>query len=541
MPESNFITKVRALFQGKNPPFLFIGSGFSRRHLGLDDFKGLLESTCLENMKPFEYYYSTASEDLPKVALTIALDFQNEVWSDKKLSYFIEKNKKLFRSNTDAYKFYVSDIIKQKQETAKNEGYKLGNEIEKLKSASVDGIITTNYDTFLEDIFSDFKTFIGQGELIQNNPQFIGEIYKIHGSVNDPHNIVITSEDYKEFEDRNKYIVSKLISSFIERPIVFIGYSISDKHIQNIIKDVCLCCRDNIEKIKGNLIFLERAKSDSKTCTESILTYESTSVPYWCIKTDDFGEVYTLIKSERKIPVNLFRMFKEQLYQLTLTGKPTKNIQLIDADKIEKNSDIEFLVGFGVSKFSEKGYDCIERKEILEDVLLNNKNYNANLIIERTMKLLLRDSVFVPIYKYLKLIGINSNQDIQDKNLYELFEKCIKIKYLSNYSNRHTGHKINKYSSNNQKHIDDFKSIGKKNITGIIEHSKEKQNKYYALNIIPMLGRSIEEKDKKLLLDYLIEVHNSLQSEIDTASIKVALTNFGKVVCYYDRITYGWD
>lgn len=211
MPESNFITKVRALFQGKNPPFLFIGSGFSRRHLGLDDFKGLLESTCLENMKPFEYYYSTASEDLPKVALTLALDFQNEVWSDKKLSYFIEKNKKLFRSNTDAYKFYVSEIIKQKQETAKKEGYKLGNEIEKLKSASVDGIITTNYDTFLEDIFSDFKTFIGQGELIQNNPQFIGEIYKIHGSVNDPHNIVITSEDYKEFEDRNKYIVSKLI------------------------------------------------------------------------------------------------------------------------------------------------------------------------------------------------------------------------------------------------------------------------------------------------------------------------------------------
>lgn len=56
-----------------------------------------------------------------------------------------------------------------------------------------------------------------------------------------------------------------------------------------------------------------------------------------------------------------------------------------------------------------------------------------------------------------------------------------------------------------------------------------------------MLGRSIEEKDKKLLLDYLIEVHNSLQSEVDTASTKVALTNFGKVVCYYDRITYGWD
>lgn len=133
MPESEFITKINALFHGKNPPFLFIGSGFSRRHLGLDDFKGLLKSTCLKSMKPFEYYYSTASEDLPKASLTIASDFQNNVWSDDDLSDFIEKNKELFKSSTDAYKFYVSDIIKQKQETAKKEGYKLNDEIEILK------------------------------------------------------------------------------------------------------------------------------------------------------------------------------------------------------------------------------------------------------------------------------------------------------------------------------------------------------------------------------------------------------------------------
>lgn len=526
MPESEFITKINALFHGKNPPFLFIGSGFSRRHLGLDDFKGLLKSTCLKSMKPFEYYYSTASEDLPKASLTIASDFQNNVWSDDDLSDFIEKNKELFKSSTDAYKFYVSDIIKQKQETAKKEGYKLNDEIEILKKSSIDGVITTNYDTFLEEIFPNFKTFIGQDELIQNNPQFIGEIYKIHGSVNDPHNIVITSEDYKEFEDKNKYIVSKLISSFIERPIIFIGYSISDKHIQNIIKDVCLCCRNNIERIKGNLIFLERAKSDKKTCTESILTYESTSIPYWCIKTDDFGEVYSLIKSERKIPVNLFRMFKEQLYQLSLTEEPTRHISVIGADKIENYSDIEFIIGFEVSKLSLKGYESIDRKELIEDILFDNKNYNKKELLDKTIPRLLKSSNFVPVYKYLNGIGIHSTKELQEKGYYENTKKSIDT---------------TSYSATQEQYKKDFNTIKDKNLKSIIEFSNTRCQNYYALKLIPMLKKDVLHSDIDLLKKYLIDVYNNLYAIPIDKKDNTARSDFGKVVCYLDKITYGWD
>ena len=48
-------------------PFLFIGSGFSRRYLGLEDWEGLLRRFS-ENLRPFEYYLSTANEELPLVA-----------------------------------------------------------------------------------------------------------------------------------------------------------------------------------------------------------------------------------------------------------------------------------------------------------------------------------------------------------------------------------------------------------------------------------------------------------------------------------------
>jgi hypothetical protein len=46
---------------------------------------------------------------------------------------------------------------------------------------NVDGIITTNWGLFIEQIFPDYKPYIGQKELLFSNPQQIAEIYKIHG------------------------------------------------------------------------------------------------------------------------------------------------------------------------------------------------------------------------------------------------------------------------------------------------------------------------------------------------------------------------
>ena len=60
----------------------------------------------------------------------------------------------------------------------------------------------------------------------------IGEIYKIHGCVTEPETIMITSEDYQMIEEKNKYLAAKLLTIFIEHPIVFIGYSINDEDIK---------------------------------------------------------------------------------------------------------------------------------------------------------------------------------------------------------------------------------------------------------------------------------------------------------------------
>ncbi|MGP5296453.1 SIR2 family protein, partial [Psychrobacter faecalis] len=75
------------LANSASAPFLFIGSGFSRRYIGLPDWIGLLREF---SEKPFESYLGKTNGNTPKAALELAKDFHAEWW---------EKNE----SNIDIY------------------------------------------------------------------------------------------------------------------------------------------------------------------------------------------------------------------------------------------------------------------------------------------------------------------------------------------------------------------------------------------------------------------------------------------------------
>jgi hypothetical protein len=71
-------------------PFLFIGSGLSRRYLGLEDWEGLLKKFC-ESLEDYQYYYSTASGCIPEVATSMSKDFHDFWWKSEK---YLEDRKK---------------------------------------------------------------------------------------------------------------------------------------------------------------------------------------------------------------------------------------------------------------------------------------------------------------------------------------------------------------------------------------------------------------------------------------------------------------
>lgn len=392
-------------------PFLFIGSGFSRRYLNLEDWNSLLRRFA-GGLKSYEYYFASANGDLPTVATLIAADFHDRWWSDPIFEQSREKNKSKLRDKTSALRIEICNHLN----TAAANGFKdtaFPEEVAALSKLNVDGIITTNWDSFLDKLFPDYRVYIGQSELLFSHPQSIGEIYKIHGSTLRPSSLVLTREDYDIFEGRNPYLAAKLITLFVEHPIVFIGYSLADQNISALLKAVVSCLGDeNLEKLRKNLIFIQRAHDAEPGISNTILTIDGTQLPITIVRSDDFLPVYEAIDAtKRKIPARILRFCKEQLYELVKSTHPESKLSVVDIDNIEKTKDIEFVVGVGVvsENTSEVGYQGLTAIDLFKDLILENERpLDAARLVEQTIPALSKNCKYLPVYKYLSQLGVNS-------------------------------------------------------------------------------------------------------------------------------------
>ena len=243
--------QLAEILQSRNSgAFLFVGSGFSRRYLNLEDWNGLLSRFSVAG-KPFGYYLAKADGDTPVAAKLLAADFNEHWWSAKEYESNVNRYKSRISNATSALRIEISNYLLGLDPSVAAKGGQYSNEIDLLSSLNVDGIITTNWDIFLEHLFPDYKTYVGQKELLFSNPQEIGEIYKIHGCASRPESLVLTSDDYAAFQERNPYLAAKLITVFVEHPVVFLGYSISDPNISGLLRAISLCIgKDQVEQRK---------------------------------------------------------------------------------------------------------------------------------------------------------------------------------------------------------------------------------------------------------------------------------------------------
>lgn len=399
-------------------PFLFIGSGFSRRYLDLEDWNSLLRRFS-EGLKPYEYYLATANGDLPTVATLIAADFHDRWWSEPMYEQSREKNKSKLRDKTSALRIEICNHLN----TVATQGFKntaFPEEVAALSKLNVDGIITTNWDSFLDKLFPDYRVYIGQSELLFSHPQSIGEIYKIHGSAIRPSSLVLTREDYDIFEGRNPYLAAKLITLFVEHPIVFIGYSLADQNISALLKAVVSCLGgENLEKLRKNLIFVQRAHDVEPGISNTILTIDGTQLPITIIRSDDFLPIYDAIDvTKRKIPARILRFCKEQLYELVKSTNPESKLSVVDIDNIEKTKDIEFVVGVGIAaeSTSEVGYQGLSAIDLFKDLILENeRQLDASRLVEQTIPALSKNCKYLPVYKYLSQLGVTSLEEYKKR------------------------------------------------------------------------------------------------------------------------------
>jgi hypothetical protein len=394
---------------------LFIGSGMSIRYLGLDNWEGLLKrfaQMTTDNEFAYEMYLQRAkSYDckeglLPKVAELIEHDFNMRWFKDDKFKENRDKSAEDLRHSVSPFKIEIARYMRE-QSQAHDPLYTTEIKLFKqLEMRSIGGVLTTNYDSFIEDTFASYTKYIGQEELLFSTLHGISEIYKIHGCCSKPESIVINEADYVDFSEKNAYLAAKILTIFLEHPIVFIGYSINDKNIEKILKSIVKCLSaENLERIRERLIFIERAKEG---VPEEISIYSKSfeggkAIDMTRVRLKTFESLYeALLENQAKYNAPMLRRLKQDIYELVLTNKPTGRIRTVNLED-EKLEDVEVVIGVGVlADFGQKGYAGISAEELYADVVLDNRDFDAENIIKLALPTLLaRNSNSLPIYKYL--------------------------------------------------------------------------------------------------------------------------------------------
>lgn len=137
-------------------------------------------------------------------------------------------------------------------------------------------IVTTNYDTFLEDSITNYSdqkptVFVGRNSFFDSSDGW-SEIYKIHGSVTEPNSIVITAKDY-DLYDRNSVLVSaKILTSMIDSPIIFFGYSMTDRNVRKVLDDFSSQLPQEDPRKSANRIFVVERDEGQDNVNEMIVS-----------------------------------------------------------------------------------------------------------------------------------------------------------------------------------------------------------------------------------------------------------------------------
>ena len=135
-------------------PVFFVGSGLTRRYLGLPNWEGLLREFCVKS--PYEYYYNKAERECrehpemiyPKIADYVEADFNDTYFTESTYEKSREDHAKEIDAKISPFKFCIADFFRDK---AHNIQEQYAHEIElfrKIGNKNISCVITTNYDLY---------------------------------------------------------------------------------------------------------------------------------------------------------------------------------------------------------------------------------------------------------------------------------------------------------------------------------------------------------------------------------------------------------
>ncbi|MBS5881820.1 MAG: SIR2 family protein [Lachnoanaerobaculum sp.] len=391
--------------QFRNHPVLFIGTGMSLRYLSNSySWDGLLKKISFDLKGSNEFYldiksnhYVNGTYKYDTIATYLERKFNSTLVEDRngKFKNINDQFYQLMENgiNVSRFKLYIAEIFSKLE-------YRDTSEVTELKKVrkNISSIITTNYDCMLEEIFG-FKQLIGN-DILLSNPY--GSLYKIHGSVNAPDKIIITQDDYEKFSQKYELIRAQLLSLFIHNPIIFIGYSIGDDNIKEILKTIFTYVdadSEAAEKVRSQFLLVEYDPGSSNVdVTEHDIDIEGLStIRINRIKTDNYSAIYKSL-AELQLPVSAMDIRKVQnVVKEIYEGGDIKVRITSDIDDLE-NSDKVLAIG----SRNTITYSYQTAPELMKNYfsIIEEDNNRVLVLID---KLGIQSNQYFPIYAFAKI------------------------------------------------------------------------------------------------------------------------------------------
>lgn len=404
-------------------PYLFLGSGVSRRYLNLPDWEGLLRHFAAEAGEDFNFHLATANGDLPTAATSIARSFHQLWWKDDAYAGQRETYSATVLDEEGGLKVAISDFIRARDVlTAGAPGVDdpaLATEIQLLRKAVVDGVITTNYDSLTDQLFPAFQSYVGQDELLISDAQFIAETYKIHGAANQPMSLVLTERDYQRFSNRNHYLAAKLLTIFAEHPVIFVGYSLSDEYLNEILDNIATAVGPERLGELGKRIYFVEWNADASASTvieQTSIERGGSRLPITRIETHGFRWLWeVLTQLERPFPAAILRELRKHVFDLVTHPDPTQTREVVRAIPIDADEANEYRVVFGVGAFSQKDLQnlsmigrTLNRDDVEQDLLgIRKRSLDPENVLRSGIPDAIRPApnAYLPVHKYLQESG----------------------------------------------------------------------------------------------------------------------------------------
>lgn len=326
---------IQSLKDKNQYPIVFIGSGMAKRYiLNSPDWLSLLEEywNMLDNEQNFYSYLNELREQLHS---------ENPLFSDERLMFmvnakaasYIQKqfdsaynqnpslvpslsSKETFLKQLSPFKVSLAERFSNLSfiKDMKDELKLFAKVLSKAKM-----IITTNYDDMIEQLLTEQNkeadVFVGSSGFFRETTGW-GELYKIHGTNSDPASIVITDEDYQKFDSNSILLNAKLLTSLVDSPILFLGYSMTDENVRSLLQAYANNLPTDVSKNSDRITIVEYKPGESAV-SENVEHDPVLGINYTRVQTDNYAELFSKISEiNQGVSPAYIRKYQQEFKQI---------------------------------------------------------------------------------------------------------------------------------------------------------------------------------------------------------------------------------